>query len=84
MARLILSQDEFNDYLRGLHKEECQYMQKKILNLCSEGDFKCPYRGTERFDSMHGLKECKREKMMKFERMFTPVKKVNPFMLHKD
>jgi hypothetical protein len=80
--KLLTDQEQFNMYLRQLPlKEPCQFMLAKIMNHCSDESFKCPYRGFERFESQHNLKECKREKMTKFERFLQP-KKVNPFMMH--
>lgn len=79
---LILSQDEFDSYLRQLGTNDCQFMIRKSIDFCSDESFRCPYRGLERFTSQGNLKECKRAKMTRFERVLSSKKKVNPFIMH--
>ncbi len=66
------SQEEFNQYIDILPKEEsCKYMTgiSEIINLCNN-NFQCKFKG-EIYKSFtqNPKKECLRERIIKFEKM---------------
>ena len=62
--------DEFVDYLKGLsYDEECKYMIKTVVNLCSV-DKDCPYKGGEEYQYKgKRYRECKRNESIKFKKI---------------
>lgn len=66
-----MSQVEFDSYIRSLSpNENCKFMIRKGVDLCTNPDNECVYRGKESFTTREGPKrECQREKTLKFKKL---------------